>query len=171
MNGKRGQSFKLNDSIEFRTRRKNKMESKVFLKGDVVLERRRNGKVIDREELHNLIVNVGKERVAKLLNGVSATAFGYIAIGTGTTAPAVGDTGAETEITREAATKSYEASYKAIFEKTFTFGSGESYAITEAIVSDSASASGEAILDRFTFTVKNVDSDTDLYVKVTITVV
>lgn len=146
------------------------MKDRITLKGDVVLELRRNGKVIEREELHNLIVNDGKERVAKLLNGISAATFGFIGIGTGTTAPTTGDTTLETEITRADTTESYESGYKAVFEKTFSFGSGEVYDITEAGVFDQLTPSGSTMLDRFTFSPKSVDSDIDLYVKITITV-
>ena len=146
------------------------MKDGIKLIGDVVLELRKKGEVIERQELKNLIVNAGKERVAKLINGVdSPTAFGYIAIGEGTTSPTTGDTALESEVTRASATKSYD-SYKAIFEYTFSFGSGESYSITEAGVFDSATASGSTMLDRCTFSSKSVDSDTDLYVKVSITV-
>ena len=167
--------FKITDEIEVKTlKRRNKMKEGFKLRGDVVLELRKDGKVIEREELKNLIVNTGKERVAKLLSqGVGGTAFGYLAIGTGTTSPTTSDTGLETEVSRGIADNSggsYEANYKAVFEKTFTFSSGESYNITEAALSDSASASGETILDRFTFAAKSVDADTDLFVKVTITV-
>lgn len=147
------------------------MEDILKLKGDVVIERRRkDGSVIDRQELKNLVVNAGKERVAKMLNGVESTYFRAIAIGTGTTSPLGVDTTLESEVTRATASLSYLADYKAIFEHTFEFGSGESYAITEAGVFDSATVSGSTMLDRFTFSAKNVDADTDLYVKVTITV-
>jgi len=150
------------------------MNDGLKLRGDVLIERRtKDGKVIEREEIKNLILNIGKERVAKLLNGVETTPFKYIAIGEGTTAPVIGNTGLENESDRSIADDSggsYEASYKAIWEKTFTFGSGISYSITEACVSDSASASGETLLDRFTFSAKAVDADTDLYVKITVTV-
>jgi len=146
------------------------------LRGNVIIETRRDGKIIDREKLKNLIVNVGKERVAKLLTqGVGGTAFGYIAIGESSSgdSASASDTALVSEVTRGQADNSggsYEANYKAVFEKTFIFGSGESYSIKEAGVSDSASASGECLLDRFVFAEKNVDSDTDLYIKITITV-
>jgi len=147
------------------------MNDKLTLRGDVIIERRRNdGTVIDREELKNLIVNVGRERVSKLINGVSTTPFGYIAIGEGSVAPVVGNTALGSEVDRASATKTYEADYKSVFEKTFTFASGISYAITEACVGDSASASGDTLLDRFTFSAKNVDADTSLYIKITVTV-
>ena len=147
------------------------MEDKLTLKGTAIIERRRkDGTVIDREEVKNLVVNTGKERVAKLINGDSSTYFRAIGIGEGTTAPSASDTTLESEATRALATASYESGYKAVFEKTFTFGSGVSYAITEAGMFDSATVSGSVMLDRFTFTAKNVDADTDLYVKITITV-
>lgn len=170
----RGQSFKIGDKIEVRTnkRRKDKMKTGIELRGDVILERRRDGQVIEREELKNLVVNAGKIEVAKLLTaGEASDAFAYIAIGTGSTAPDAGDTTLETEEEREEADNSggqYEADYKCIFEKTFTFGSGVSYSITEAGVFNDAGAGD--MLDRFTFSAKAVDSDTDLYIKVTITV-
>jgi len=146
------------------------------LVGTVVIERRRkDGTVIEREEVKNTVVNSGLERVAKLMNKGAAgvlTPFGYIGIGTGTTGALATDTTLETEVTREEADNSggaYEADYKSIWEKTFTFGSGESYAITEAGILDSAVVLGSTMFDRFTFSAKNVDADTDLYVKVTVT--
>lgn len=163
-------NFKIKDKIELQRRRKNNMKDSLKLRGDVVIERRtKDGKVIEKEELKNLIVNVGKERVAKMLNNVDGTYFRAIAIGTGTTSPVVGNTALETEITRALASLSYEANYKAIFEKTFVFGSGDNYDITEAGILDNET-SGGTMLDRFTFSAKSVDADTDLYIKVTITI-
>ncbi len=147
------------------------MNDNLTLKGKAIIERRRkDGSVIDREEVSNLIVNAGKERVARLIGGVGSgvSAFTHIAIGEGIIAPAVGDTALVTEQEREAPTIAYEASYKCSFEHIFTFGSGVAYTITEAGIFDQAS--GGTMLDRFTFSDKVVDSDTDLYIKITITV-
>ena len=147
------------------------------LRGDVIIERRKkDGTVIDREELKNLIVNAGKERVAKLLTkGEASDAFGYIAIGLSETGDsvAVGDTALVSEVTRAEADDSggsYEADYKCVFEKTFAFGTGEEYEIAEAGVFDSLTETGSTMFDRFVFSSKSVDEDTDLYVKVTVTV-
>ncbi len=165
------EKMRITDKIKLKLRRKKKMEDRITLKGDVVLElRKKDGSVIEKEELTNLIVSLGKERVARLIGGVGSgvTAFTHIAIGEGIVAPDVGDTALGTERERESAIIAYEASYKCVFDHTFTFGSGVSYSITEAGVLDQAS--GGTLLDRFTFSAKNVDSDTDLYVKITITV-
>jgi hypothetical protein len=128
---------------------------------------RLTGKILEIETVENLIVNTGLERVAKLLNGVSSTYFRAIGVGTGTTGALVGNTALETEVTRATATLSYEASYKAKFEYTFTFGG--SYAITEAGIFDSATVSGSVMLNRTTFTAKNVSTVIDLVVTVTVT--
>lgn len=129
---------------------------------------RLTGKILQEETKENIIVNTGLERIAKLLNGVNSTYFRAIAIGTGTTGALVGNTALETEVTRATASLTYEASYKAKFEYTFTFGSA--YAITEAGLFDSATVSGSVMLNRTTFTAKNVSATVDLITTVTITV-
>ncbi len=150
------------------------MEKELILRANVVIERRRkDGSVIDREEVHNDIVTTGKSRVRDLIGeglGTGLTGFSHIAIGTGTDAVLVGDTTLQTEEERESATISAESTDKVIFEKTFVFGTGDSYAITEAGVFDSATITGSTMLDRFKFNAKNVDIDIDLLVRITITV-
>lgn len=146
------------------------MGSKIMLKGHGYFERRKkDGTKIDSWECENLIVTAGKIQVAKLLNGEDFTYFNTIAIGTGTSDPAVDQTALVSEVKRAAAVCSYRATAKAIFEQTFIFGSAESYDITEAGVFNDTSAGGD-MLDRFKFAAKSVDSDTDLYVKITVTV-
>jgi len=150
------------------------MKDGIKLRGNAIIEtRRKDGSIVDREEVKNIIVNSGKERVAKLIGegiGTGLTGFNYIGIGTGTATAQATDTSLQTEVDRALATVAYEASYKVTFENTFTFGTGEEYAITEAGVGDNATETGDTLLDRFKFTAKNVDVDTDLYVKITITV-
>lgn len=72
------------------------------------------------------LVNKGLETKAKLLNGISESPFKWIALGSGTTAEANDQEALVTEITtnggaRALATCSYEADYKAKWEKTFEF--------------------------------------------------
>jgi len=144
-----------------------KQSSGLKLKGQALIEvRDLEGKVIDKEIVNNIVVNVGKERVAKLLNGVSTTSFGFIGIGTGTNAPATSQTSLQSQVKREGSTQSYEANYKSVFEKTFSFAS--SYTITEAGVF--SLAVGGVMLDRFIFTGKEVNDVSTLYIKVTITI-
>ena len=64
----------------------------------------KDGNVKSEDVFKNLIVDVGKQEVVKLISGQGGTAFSTIAIGTGTTAEAATDTGMELELTRKAAT-------------------------------------------------------------------
>ena len=126
------------------------------------------GEIIDSQEFCNLIVNNGLERVAKLINGVSSTYYRALAVGTGSTIAVNGNTALEVEVTRAAATLSYEADYKAKFVYQFSFGGD--YAITEAGIFDSATVSGSTMLARTTFAAKNVSTMIQLIVTATITV-
>jgi hypothetical protein len=146
------------------------MKDSIKIIGHGYFERRKkDGTKIDSWEVNNLVVTAGKVEVSKLLNGVDTTYFRAIAIGTNDAGLGVGNTTLGAEVARALATLSYEATAKAIFEKTFDFGSGESYAIVEAGIFNNSVSGGE-MLDRFTFSAKNVDFDTDLYCKITITV-
>ena len=126
--------------------------------------------LIDKEEICNTVVNDGLERVAKMINNIDGTYFRALAVGTGTTAPTNSDSSLETEYTRALASLSYEADYKAKFEKTFEFGSGVSEDITEAGIFDSDTVSGSTMLARTTFSAKSVNSDIDLIVTAEISV-
>lgn len=137
------------------------------LKGRAEICLIKNGKIIEKEVIDNLIVSAGKTRVANLIGGTNTTYFNYIAIGTGTTSPSDSDTALENEVKRKQATVSNNNNQE-IFEATFDFDSSESYAITEAGIFDSAS--GGTMLDRLTFSAKNCDIDTSLYIKITISV-
>jgi len=128
------------------------------------------GQILDIEKKCNMIVNDGLERMAKLINDESSVYFRALAIGTGTTSVVATDTDLETEYTRELASLSYEALYKAKFEKTFTFGSGVAEDITEAGIFDSATASGSTMLARTTFSAKSVSQAINLIITATITV-
>ena len=58
------------------------------------------GSWVDQRQGANLITTVGKAAIADLVGGVNSIAvFDYMALGTGTTAAAAGDTALETEIT------------------------------------------------------------------------
>lgn len=147
---------------------KNKMMGLSF---NAVIKRidKYTGKVLEEEKVHNIITNLGLERIVKLLGGISTTAYNSMAIGTSATAETASDVALGVEVIRATPTISYVADYKVKFEKLFSFGSGESYTITEAGLFDSLTPSGSIIFNRLTFTGKAVDSNTDLSVVITIT--
>lgn len=169
------QKMKVTDKIEIKSRRKNQMNSKLEIRGDfeVQVRDKSTGKVLSSEKGTNLVVDSGLESVAELLGALdSQGAFDSIAIGEGTTVPAAGDTALETEllaIHRATATLIEQPTTLSVsWEKTFDSFT-VSTAITEAGVFDQNTLGG-TMLDRFTFTAKNVDSSTDLFVKITLTI-
>ena len=123
------------------------------------------GEVIEKSEIHNIIVNNGLERIAKLLNGESVVPFTQIAIGTDDTEASATDTALVTEVAKETATVSYEASYKAKWSYKFIFSSGESYIIHEIGVFADTTMLNRAV----SVEGKEVDAETDLTVNVTMT--
>lgn len=125
------------------------------------------GKILSSEEYCNLIVNDGLSRAALLLNGNNSTYFRALAVGTGITGAANGDTALGTEVLRSAATLT-NGTYTAVFAHTFTFGSP--YDITEAGIFDSVTVSGSTMLARTTFAAKSVSASVDLIVTAIITV-
>lgn len=124
----------------------------------------------------NLVTNAGKAAVASRINGSGGeAAFTYIAVGTGTTAAAVGDTTLETELaadglTRAAATASRVtvdvANDGARLTKTFTVTGTQ--AVTESGVFNDASAG--VLLARQVFSAVNVVNGDSLAVTWTIDV-
>lgn len=72
--------------------------------GVLILEHRRKGKLLALREISNLETDAYKALRSNLRIG-SGTAPTHIAIGTGTTAAAVDDSTLETEVDREAATR------------------------------------------------------------------
>jgi len=150
-----------------------KKETNLFeIKYNITLKRICNstGEVLDVEHIHNLVVNNGLNLVRDFLGDVSVDAPKYIAIGEGAVAAANADTALGSESVRELGAIDVATDYQAIFTKTFTFGSGVSYAITEVGLFDSATASGSTMFNRAVVSSKAVDSDTDLDVTVTLTV-
>lgn len=131
--------------------------------GWFTLEHRRNGELIEARTVKNLITSAGKAAAAGLLNGVVTDFFDYLAIGTGTTAAAVGDTALQTEIStnggaRAAATLSRVTTTvtndTAQFVYTWTFSG--SFAVTECGVL--SASSGGVLLARQVFSALNVVS-------------
>lgn len=123
------------------------------------------GKINKVTKVHNLVVNTGLDEAID--NGLSN--IGYMAIGTGATAVTANNTELETEISREIVTPTDEGTGVREFLKTFLFGSGDEYTITEAGLFNSAIASGSIMLNRLTFTGHDVDADNGVIIKITVT--
>ena len=118
----------------------------------------------DVETVHkdNIIVDVGFDFIADAIGKAASRpgVMGYIALGTGTTAAAAGQTALVTELDRNAATYAHTAGTKT-FTFTAEFAAGDATgAITEAGVFN-ASSSG-IMLDRVVFPVVNKGADDSL---------
>lgn len=135
----------------------------VNLVGKLRLEvRDAEGRLLDVREGQNLITNVGKERLAAIVAGLTATLPGYVAIGTTNTAANVADTQLAAEITTNGGQRRLAdtitrttttitndtVSYTAVFSFTGAF------AIVEAGLLDAAS--GGNLFARRVFAAVNV---------------
>lgn len=124
----------------------------------------------------NLVVDAGKAGVASRINGAGGeAAFSYIAIGTGTTAPAATDTALQSEITtgggaRQAGTISRVTTTVTndTARVTATFNFTASFAVTETGLFNAAT--GGTMLNRLTFAAINVASGDSLQITVDVQV-
>lgn len=135
---------------------------------DMMAIDRRTRDIKDRRTFKNLITNKGLEIMAKLLNGVTTTAFSAIAIGTDNTTANAGDTTLTSEVQRGLADLVYEADYKARFTLEFTFPSGMT--IYECGIFDDITTGGNMLNHAIADPGIAVDEDTNLTVDIRMTV-
>lgn len=119
------------------------------------------------QEVDNLVVTAGKGYVASRIKDASATAMSHMAIGSGTTNPAAGDTALETELGRVSLTSTSVSGAVVTYVATFAAGTGTG-AVTEAGILN-ASSSG-TLLCRTEFNVVNKGSSDSMTVTWTVTV-
>ena len=124
-----------------------------------------NGKVV--QEVDNIVVTAGKGYVASRMKDATATAMSHMAIGSGTTNPAAGDTALETELGRVALTSTTVSGAVVTYVATFAAGTGTG-AVTEAGILN-ASSSG-TLLCRTEFSVVNKGSSDSMTITWTVTV-
>jgi len=127
------------------------MKEQIGIKGRLKVELIRDGKVIEKRKVDNIIVTTGKALVATLISG-SGTAFSHMAIGTGTTTAVVGDSSLETEAGRVTLTSKDTTANVISYIGDFPAGTGTG-SITEAGILN-ASSSG-TMLNRTTFSAVN----------------
>ena len=118
------------------------------------------------QETNNLVVTAGKNWVADRMNDAN-TVMTHMALGTGTTAAAVGDTTLQTELDRNALTSTTVSTNTIAYGCTWAAGDGTG-AITEAGLFDAAS-SGD-MLARTVFSVVNKGASDSITITWTITI-
>jgi len=125
-----------------------------------------NGNLKDERTINNLVVDSGLNYIASRMKDATATAMGYMAIGTGATAAAAGDTTLGTELDRNAVTSVTVTDESIAYVASWAAGDGTG-AVTEAGIFNAASAGD--MLARTVFSVVNKAANDTLSITWTIT--
>lgn len=128
-----------------------------------------SGQVKENIVVPNLVVSVGKEFIAARMKDGGPVEMSHMAIGSGSTAAVVGNTGVETEQGRVALTTAGGSVSGAVitYEATFPAGTGTA-AITEAGIFNAATSG--VMLCRTVFNVVNKGADDTLSITWTVTI-
>ena len=125
-----------------------------------------DGQIKHEQTIKNLVVTTGKQFIASRMTGTT-TAMSHMAVGSGTTAAAAGDTALGTELGRVALTSATTTGAVTTYVASFPAGTGTG-AVTEAGVFNAASAG--TMLCRTVFAVVNKGVDDGMTITWAITV-
>lgn len=126
-----------------------------------------DGQVKSEVDLKNLVVTVGKNFVASRMVGTASNIMSHMAIGSGTTAAAAGDTALGSELGRVALGSGTASTNVVTYTATFPAGTGTG-AVTEAGILNAASAG--TLLCRTVFSVINKGASDAMSVTWTVTI-
>jgi len=146
------------------------IKDNLSVKGEVIITLTdENGNLKARQEINNLVVTTGKAYIGSRMVGTSQSVMSHMALGSGTTAPAAGDTALESLLgSREILDSSTNpASGVVIYTSTFEAGDATG-AVTEAGIFNAATSG--TMLCRTTFDVINKGASDTMSVTWTITV-
>ena len=138
------------------------------LRGDVaIVLKDKDGNVKDSREIHNLVVSSGLEFICSRMAGTSAGVMSHMALGSGTTAAAAGQTDLVSILgSREALDSTSASSNTITYVSSFEAGEATG-AVTEAGVFNAASSG--TMLCRTVFAVVNKSADDTMSVTWTLT--
>lgn len=139
------------------------------LKGRVALELRgKDGQVKETREIDNLVVNAGLDFIASRIEGTTKAVMSHMALGSGTTAAAAGNTDLESILgSREALDSTTVTNNEVVYVSSFEAGDATG-AVTEAGIFNAVTAGD--MLCRTVFSVVNKAADDTLSVTWTITI-
>lgn len=126
-----------------------------------------DGKVKEEHDFKNLVVTVGKNFVASRMVGTASNIMSHMAIGSGSTAAAAGDTTLGTELGRVTLASASATNNVVTYTATFPAGTGTG-AIVEAGVLNAASAG--TLLCRTVFAVVNKGANDAMSITWTVTI-
>jgi hypothetical protein len=125
-----------------------------------------DGSVKDKREIKNLVVTAGKQFIAGRMTGTAAI-MSHMAVGSGTTAAAAGDTALGSQISRVALTSGSTSGAVTTYVASYPAGTGTG-ALTEAGVFNDVSAG--TMLCRTVFAVVNKGADDAMSITWAVTV-
>ena len=105
--------------------------------GDVYIDVIRDGAVVEKRHIPNLVVTVGKNFIASRMTGTAQSVMSHMAIGSGATAVAAGDTTLGTELGRVALGSSTASGSTITYTATFIGGQGTGNIVEAAILNAS----------------------------------
>jgi len=133
-----------------------------------IVLRDESGAVKEDVTVENLVVDTGLAYIASRMQGTSASVMSHMAVGSGTTNPAAGDTQLESQLGSRVALTSTTVTDNAV-EYVATFGAGTGTgAVTEAGIFN-ASSSG-TMLCRTEFAVINKGASDSMTITWTVTI-
>ena len=124
-----------------------------------------NGETV--QEVNNLVVTDGKEYVASRMKDATADAMSHMAIGSGSTAAAAGNSALGNQLGRVALTSTGLSGAVVTYTATFPAGTGTG-AVTEAGILNAASSG--TLLCRTVFSVVNKGASDSMTITWTVTV-
>tara|TARA_B100000519_G_C14209446_1_gene421909 strand:- start:456 stop:899 length:444 start_codon:yes stop_codon:yes gene_type:complete len=126
-----------------------------------------HGVTVDTREVKNLVVDDGLEFIASRMKDATSTVMSHMAIGTGSSAAAAGDTALGTEAARQALTSTTVTANAVAYVASFAAGTGTG-AITEAGILNAAS--GGTLMCRTVFSVVNKGASDSMTITWTVTI-
>lgn len=159
----------LTDDLEVSLGRGLSQDDLANIRANVLVELTHEDGTKETREVHNLVVDAGKAHIADALSSAPGQgAMSHMAVGTGTTAPAAGNTALVTEIDRNALTSRTDATNVVTYVGDWAAGDATNAAIAEAGIFNAASAG--TMLARATFTAINKGASDTLKITWTVTV-
>lgn len=125
------------------------------------------GNIKFQDIFKNLVVTTGLNFIASRMAGTASAVMSHMGIGTGTTAPAAGQTALTTQLIRNALTSATATNNQITYVATFAAGEGTG-AVTEAGVFNASS--GGSMLCRTTFSAVNKAAGDTLTINWTVTI-
>lgn len=148
------------------------MKDNIKMKGKLkIVLRDKDGNIKDKREVNNLVVDAGKDYIAQRMSGDSsssvASVMSHMAVGTGSTSAAAGDTTLGTELDRNALDSTTVTDNDVVYVATYAAGDATG-SLTEAGIFN-ASTGGD-MLCRTVFPTVTKGASDSLSISWTVTV-